>query len=467
MHYVAWVIMQGGVPYRDAFDMNLPGVYLLHAAVIGLLGGGDLAWRLFDLGWLTASGALLWAYARPLGAGPATAGALLWALYHLSGGAWRAGQRDFLLCLFLIAGAYGVARSIERGGALGPLAWGGLAIGIGMTVKPHAGAFWLGAAALGGWGAWRGRRSPLAASGTVLAAGLAAPALVFGWLGWRGGLAPFAAVFGGYVVPLYGHLGRVTPWQPFGWYRFGWALWGLLGVLAALGLSTRSPGVEARKAVAAVGAVSGALHFALQGKGWEYQLYPLAVFLCALAPFALRPADLLTRRRVVPSMPTGLAHVRRAAALAVFAAVATVLGAKGVAALDEPWIARKGALVSALTRDLAPRVPAGATVQVMDVTEGGVHALWNLRLRQPTRFIYDFHFFHDTGDARIGALREEFAAALAGHPPAAIVVLRDTWNRPGYERLADWPAVAGLLARSYMLAVEEDGYRIYVQRAHS
>ena len=178
MHYIAWVIGQGGVPYRDVFDMNLPGVYLIHAAVIGLLGGGDLAWRLFDLGWLAATGALLWTYARPLGTGPAAAGALLFALYHLSGGAWRVGQRDFLLCLFLVAGAYGVARSIERGGVLGPLVWGGLAIGMGMTVKPHAGVFWLGAAALAGWGAWRGDRSPLAAPGTVLGAGLVAPALI-------------------------------------------------------------------------------------------------------------------------------------------------------------------------------------------------------------------------------------------------------------------------------------------------
>src|SRR6185503_7550887 len=140
MHYIAWVIGQGGVPYRDVFDMNLPGVYVIHAAVIGLLGPGDLAWRLFDLGWLAGTGALLF------------------ALYHLSGGVWRVGQRDFLLCLFLLAGAYGVARSIERGGALGPLVWGGLAIGIGMTVKPHAGVFWLGAAALAAWGAWRGNR---------------------------------------------------------------------------------------------------------------------------------------------------------------------------------------------------------------------------------------------------------------------------------------------------------------------
>ncbi len=182
-----------------------------------------------------------------------------------------------------------------------------------------------------------------------------------------------------------------------------------------LGLSTPAPGVEARKAVAALGVISGALHFALQGKGWEYQLYPLAVFLCALAPFALRRLSLAARERHGhPSMALQFPGLRRAAALVLFAATVMVLGAKGVDALEQPWIADKARRVAALTRDLAPRVPPGATVQVMDVTEGGVHALWSLRLRQPTRFIYDFHFFHDTGDPRIVALRAEFVAGLAG-----------------------------------------------------
>ncbi len=399
MHYIAWIIGQGGVPYRDVFDMNVPGVYLIHAAVIALAGRGDLAWRLFDLGWLAATSALLWAYVRPLGAGPAAGGALLFALYHLSGGAWRVGQRDFLLCLFLLAGAYGVARSIERGGALSPLVWGGLALGVGMTIKPHVGFFWLGAAALAGWGAWRGGRSAIAAPASLLAAGLVAPVLVFGWLGWRGGIGPFVAVLTGYVLPLYSQVGRVPVWQAFGDYRLGWALWGLLAALALLGATSPAPGVEVRKAVAVLGVASGALHFALQGKGWEYQLYPLAVFLCVLASFALRRLTLDAWQHVGhPAIEPRAAGLRRAAGLALFAATVLVLGAKGVDALEEPWIADKARRVAAITRDLAPLVPRDGTVQVMDVTEGGVHALWNLRLREPTRFIYDFHFFHNTGD---------------------------------------------------------------------
>ena len=59
MHYIAWLIEQGAVPYRDTFDMNLPGAYLLHLAVLRAGGAGDLAWRCFDLGWLAATCGLL------------------------------------------------------------------------------------------------------------------------------------------------------------------------------------------------------------------------------------------------------------------------------------------------------------------------------------------------------------------------------------------------------------------------
>ena len=287
-----------------------------------------------------------------------------------------------------------------------------------MTVKPHAGVFWLGAAALAGWGAWRGDRSPLAAPGTVLAAALVAPALVFGWLGWRGGLGPFVAVFTGYVVPLYSHVGRVPLWQPFGDYRFGWALWGLLAILALLGLSTPAPGVEARKAVAALGVDLGRAPLRAPGQGLGVPALPARRFsVCACA---LRAPPTERRGLGAPRAPVDAGAVPRPPARGRARALRRHRhGARrqGCGRAREPWIADKARRVAALTRDLAPRVPPGGTVQVMDVTEGGVHALWSLRLRQPTRFIYDFHFFHDTGDSRIVALREEFVAGLAGQRP--------------------------------------------------
>ncbi|HET7875457.1 MAG TPA: glycosyltransferase family 39 protein [Methylomirabilota bacterium] len=459
MHYVAWLMSQGAVPYRDAFDMNLPGAYLIHSAVLATAGPSDLAWRLFDLAWLAATCLLLYAYCRPIGDHEAALlAALLFALYHLSGGAWRAGQRDFLLSLFLLAGAYGVSRALEEGGPALPLLLGGLALGAGMTLKPHAGLYWLGCAAAAGSSLRRAQRPALARAGVVLGGGLVIPALVFGWLAWRGGLRPFVEILAGYVLPLYSQVGRVGPWQPFGGYRWGWALWSLLLALGVLGLLSRAAqGWACRRVLALLGALYGLVHFIVQGKGWEYQLYPLAMFLVILAAPALA-------RATASGEPRGLAAFARPAGLAVAAALVLVLGAKGADAQEAPWIADKARRVAAVTRDLEPLVPPGATAQVLDVTEGGVHALLNLHLRQPTRFLYDFHFFHDVGDRRIQALRDELAGGLVRTPPAAVVVFRDTWNRPGYERLAELPRVAALLARSYELAVDGDGYRIYVWR---
>ncbi len=463
MHYIAWLITQGAVPYRDAFDMNVPGVYLAHLAVLAVGGSGDWPWRLFDLGWLAATCGLLYGYCRPMTTRwAAAAGAALFALYHLSGGAWRAGQRDFLLGAFLLAGAWGVARSIEQGGLPRPLFWGGLALGAGMTVKPHAALYWAICAGAAAW-AWRRRGRPVwLAPGTVLGAGLLVPALVFGWLGWLGGLRPFIEILTGYVLPLYSHVGRAPALQSLRWYEYGWELWLLFLALGALAMLSPAPrGFAARKALAVLGAAYGWLHFALQGKGWEYQLYPLALFLCALASTAVARVN----RNPWPANLVAFEY-RRALAVALWAVLVVVLGVKGVDALGAPWIAAKERRAAAVTRELGRLVPPGATAQVMDVTEGGIHALLNLRVRQPTRFLYDFHFFHDAADPRVQALRAEFAAALEAGRPAAIVVFRDTWSRPGYDRLRELPAVSRLLGRAYGLAVDGDGYRIYVRRTH-
>ncbi|HKW91638.1 MAG TPA: hypothetical protein VJX92_07045, partial [Methylomirabilota bacterium] len=296
----------------------------------------------------------------------------------------------------------------------------------------------------------------------VVAAGLAAPAAVFGWLAWRGGLRPFLDIFSGYVIPLYGRLARVSPLQALAGHSYGRLLVVLFLVLTVLALLAPPPRDPARKGLALLGVFYGVAHFLIQGKGWEYQLYPLVLFCCALAPAAVatwRPAEW--------PRALDLFGARRPLAVVVWTMLVIVLAVKGGEARDAPWIAEKAARVAAITRDLQPLVTPGATVQVMDTTSGGIHALLRLGLRQPTRFIYDFHFFHDVGDPRIQALRAEFLAGLDVGRPAAIVVLENSWPASGYGRLDTFPELQRRLARSYSLAVEGAGYRIYAKRSDS
>jgi hypothetical protein len=460
MHYISWRIGEGAVPYRDLFDMNFPGAYLLHRGVLALLGGGDLAFRVFDLAWLGGTCALLAAYSRPFGVWSASGAALLFAAYHLAGGAWRAGQRDFLLVLFLLGGAHLVARYWEDGTRLRPLALAGLALGAGMTMKPHTALWWLVLAATAAEGARRSGRQWWSAAATVIGFGLLVPAAVALWLWTAGGLAPFLDMLTRYVLPLYSGLGRAPLWQALGGHPYGREILILVGTLAALSLWRAWAGREfdIRRGLLLMGLGYGAVHYGIQGKGWEYHLYPLLGF---AAPLATSWVD----RRPVEGGRRTRAALSQAALLGGLVLLTVVLGLKGVEAAEPQWIALKERRVQSLVADLAGRVERGGTVQVLDTTDGGIHALFLLRLPQPTRFLYDFHFFHDVEHPYIRALRREFLDGLQRRPPQFLVVFERGWPRGDYERLAAFPALSAWIQGEYVLERERDGYRIYARRS--
>jgi hypothetical protein len=447
MHYVAWRIGEGAVPYRDLFDMNFPGVYLVHLLVLRTLGAGDLAWRLFDLTWLAMAALAVAAFAAPWGRVAAGAGALLFALYHLAGGAWQAGQRDFLLCPLLLAGALGVARWAESRRRRA-LAWGGLALGASMTLKPHTVVLAVALAAMIAVTAWRaggGVAAPLAhfVAGTVVA-----PLAVIGWLALAGALPAWRAIVVDYLIPLYARLGRATAWSVYrGWV---WIPLGA-GALLSVGLALAGRRFGPRHAAAGLGALYGVLHYVGQGKGWEYHLYPLAAFAVAL---------------LVAGLPPALSRPGRPAAIALLLSLgltAVLLADKAAAVGRADWERGKAAGAARLAAELAPRLGPGDTVQVLDTTAGGLHALLRLGVREPTRFLYDFHFFHDRDHPTIQALRAELIRGLDARPPALIVTFEEGWPAGGYERLDTFPGLAERL-RGYDLVETGRGYRIHAQR---
>lgn len=447
MHYVAWRIGEGAVPYRDLFDMNVPGAYLVHLLAMTLIGADDAAWRLFDLAWLGVTGGLVFGYCRGFGIWSAVAAWLLFAAYHLAGGAWRAGQRDFLLCAFLLAGLWGTARAWEAREKL-PLLAGGIAFGAAALVKPHALLFLplLVAAAL---------RSRPCLGGLVLAvtAWASLPLAAGLWLGWAGGLGHFLEIVTRYL-PLYSKLERVASLEALSGHSYGSALWSIIGFLVALSLAAAviHRRFDLRRRLLALGVLYGIIHFIAQGKGWEYHLYPLGLFGLLLATTEL---DSLVKNG------GGLLRALLGGGLGL---LTLVLSLKGVEASDAGWIAAKERRVTTVVADLRKRISPGEMVQILDTTEGGIHALWRLRVRQPTRFLYDFHFFHDSEASYIRGLRGELIRELAARPPRLVVLFERGWPRGGYERLRDFPELAEWLEATYAIDRQGDGYRIYARR---
>jgi hypothetical protein len=447
MHYVAWRMLEGAVPYRDLFDMNLPGVYLLHLLVIRTLGAGDLAWRAFDLGWLALGALAVAVFAWPWGRMAAAAGALLFGVYHLAGGAWQAGQRDFLLCPLLLMGALGVARWLEsRAGTA--LVWGGLALGASTTIKPHPIALVLALAIVIAIAARRDGSTGVAPLALFVGGIAVAPLTVLAWLAAAGALPAWRAIVQDYLLPLYSRLGGPEAWsvfRPWVWIPLGG------GALLSLASTLAGGRLGPRHVVAGLGALYGILHFVGQGKGWEYHLYPLAAFSVILLVADLQPA---LERAPRPGAMVVLVSILAAGVL---------LADKASAVCPAGWERAKAARAVTLATSLRERLRPGDTVQVLDTTEGGVHMLLTLRLRQPTRFLYDFHFFHDAGHPTIEALRAELVRDLDARPPTFVVVFEAGWPVGGYERVDAFPALRERLAR-YDLVEAGPGYRVHAQR---
>lgn len=416
--------------------------YAVHLAVVGLLGPGDLAFRALDVAVLAATAAALGVALRPLGPWGGVAAGALFALYHVAGGPWLAGQRDLLVAAALAWVAAGVLRAVGAGGSWRALWLGGAALTLGTAVwlKPHA-AVLVPPLAVVAW-----RRPDRGRALALVGLGLALPAAA--------ALGAFADLVLGYLVPLYSRLGRTAVTSELVRRDYGaivlagLAAWALLGAIT-LGQGRRAPAL----AVLGGGVLYGALHFWGQGRGWQYHFYPLALFAAALGGAGLAAA-LRDRRRVLAAALAGILAVTGAA-----------LGAKGDRNRDPRWIREKIERVARVAEALRPVVAAGGTVQVLDTTEGGVHALLRAGARQPTRFLYDFPFHHDAGHPYVRALRAELVTGLRARPPGAVVLFANGWPHGGFERVEAFPELAAWLEAGYRLAEATEGYRLYLARA--
>jgi hypothetical protein len=121
------------------------------------------------------------------------------------------------------------------------------------------------------------------------------------------------------------------------------------------------------------------------------------------------------------------------------------------------WAVEHDKSVAALLRE---RARPGDRVQVLDTSGGGVDIALRAGLEPGSRFIYDFHFFHDVDTAVNATLRREMMQDLTRKQPRFILFYQGSWFvRTSYAAIGQFPELEQFL-RGYRVISEDFFMRV-------
>jgi len=139
--YIADLMMQGGAPFRDAWELKPPGVYFGYWLGFSLFGRSELAVRLLDVLYTLLSAASIYVLAQEVFRNRRVAACSAWIYafcYYLLVHFHSAATPEAFMAPFLVASVYGMVRGVR---SRSNLAWflGGVASGFVFWFKPTAG----------------------------------------------------------------------------------------------------------------------------------------------------------------------------------------------------------------------------------------------------------------------------------------------------------------------------------------
>ena len=488
MHYVVFLMDRGMEPYRDIVDPNMPTTLLIEGAVMHLLGGNSLTWRLFDLALLAISALAMFVICKPYSRFAALFAASLFALIHGRDGLVELGQRDLTMtvCLligyaFLFTGLRTDAAADTDKNTFWMTALFGFFCGVAATIKPSV-LFLAPAVLLLAAITLRRRQQPFAAHFIAGLVGMLTPILlIFAWLQHQHvtndflrtltQLLPYFLLLGPRSYPyLVLHsissvmLPVVLLWLPIVVLKKGWITWERAALLVAV--------------------LFGLASFYLQKKGFPYHRYPSEAFLLLLigidftSILKTKPALWRLRFNANNKILPGLAMA------GIVVGVIFVAGGSTAHALWQDW--RNQEFDTMLRADLnrlgGERL--STRVQCLDMADGCIPTLYNMRLVQATGYLYDCYMLSNQAGAERDRSREAFWQAIMKNPPSVFIVSSNdcgsATQRPGYayQKMSRWPQFDYYLQTNYRLDAERIpphmvnagsspskplGYRIYVR----
>jgi hypothetical protein len=486
LFYVSFLIDKFGmVPYRDIFEYNMPGTYLVFLIIGRLTGYSVLGIRILDYILLAVIIFLGWLWMRKLSGWAGLFGAVAFALAYLALGPTAMLQREYLMIIPILCGLAAYANISASRNVLRFLLTG-FFLGMASTIKPQGLIGLLPVLAME-WTtvnaeSFLPQREKIAAflRRVVLWAviGFLIPWIViFVYLGIHGALPQFLDIVFNYL-PLYAQMNGnhevvattrriyslVMDYAKLG----GYGIW-IAPALAGMYLMQQSAEISAEKkrhgSLLLLLVVVYSIYPALSGQFFPQHWFPFVFFLFQAA-FVCLAVKVNAGNPLLRWLPAGVLLVASLSLVRpdTIGNLRLLVVDHALPTANDPKEGRVDEIAAFLETNLRP----GDTVQPLDWVGGAVHAMLIARVKIATPFIYDEYFYHHLNLPYVQALRKRFVVDLQGAMPRFVVEVYDDGpnSEPtGPNTSRDFPELRAFLAENYSVVKEGQGYRIYELRA--
>jgi hypothetical protein len=454
-HYAVFLMQHGKVAYKDIYDINMPGCYLMERWAMDIFGGGDLGWRFYEftlLGCMTLAACVI---ALPYDWMAGLFAGVLFAIFHAIDGAAMATERDEVIAVLIFVGYALGFLAVRRSRAILMLPLG-LSLGMAVLIKPTAALFVIVLLVFAYFALKQFERAArpyllwaVSGFGIVLAIllGFMLPQSLVPFLFLQRQAIPFYAS----VAPAtWGYLLRNS--LPAAFLFF-------VPVAVLLAIANRGHADWEMCAIRA-GVVVGAISYFVQRKGYTYHRYSCMAF--ALLWFGIECTIAMREKH----------WLRNIGVLAIGIAVLVVLPPRVNQLRHERHDANP--MADQMQADLQRL--GGSTlqnrVQCLDMVTGCFSALYRLGIIQSTGFLGDTSFFSPDDGGAVPYYRKIFFDEMRANPPKVIVLSSERFGvKYSFDKLDAWPQFRDYLNSAYTVDGSHtfgsfDGnvlaYRIYV-----
>lgn len=454
LFYEAFLMQNGNIPYKDFFDFQMPGSYIIYY-LLGIISNfGPFRIRILDIIILASIILITYLALKKINPTSAILAGILFGLSYLSAGPALSLQREYLILIFL---SLAIFISLQENLSFKHRLMLGLLFGLASTIKPHSA---IGLIPIILFDIFPLRDSSWFKKIIFYAIGFFIPILfIIIWLASTNALTPFLDIALNYWS-LYSQINgelvilssteRLSYILNLVWRLGGHGLWFIPAAFAIYLNHNKQTYLIASLALCY------AIYPAFTGQFFPYHYILFLYFIIILASLSIPSFQFPTPNSLI---------INLSSFFFLLTLIFTIRPSQTfIRQLEGKEIVTSSDRAVEIENFLEKNLEQGDLVQPLDWTGGTLLAMLETRAPIATEYVFDFYFYHHISNPYIQNLRNDFMKQLGESRPRFIIEVKSVdkpWVGGDDTTRIKFPELQNFLDENYSITIQKDDYVIY------